>query len=124
MTNGNQKPNELNTLISWLKKKRYKVSKPSYILFPGLLASGSLKSIKQSDIVIADVTVYSHGVGFELGYAYALKKDIIVISSVSAKNQVSKFLLGLFPETIFYHDGVDLVTEVSHQLNRFCRKKK
>ena len=124
MTNGNQNLDKVNTLISWLKKKRYKVSQPSYILFPGLLASGSLKSIKQSDIVIADVTVYSHGVGFELGYAYALKKDIIVISSISAKNQVSKFLLGLFPEIIFYHDGADLVTEISYQLNRFWSKKK
>lgn len=124
MTNGNQNVYKVNTLISWLKKKRYKVSKPGYTLFPELLATGSLKSVKQSDIVIADVTVYSHGVGFELGYAYALKKDIIVISSISAKNKVSKFLLGLFPEIIFYHDGDELVTEISHQLSRFCSKKK
>ncbi len=124
MTNGNQNLNEVSTLISWLRKKGYKVTQPSYILFPHLLASGAIKSIEQSDIIIADVTVYSHGVGFELGHAHALKKDIIVISSISAKNQVSKFFLGLFPEIIFYRDGADLVTEISHQLNRFCSKKK
>lgn len=124
MTNGHQNLDKVNTLISWLRKERYKVAQPSYVLFPDLLASGALESIKQSDIVIADVTVYSHGVGFELGYAYALKKDIIVISSISAKNKVSKFLLGLFPEIIFYYDGNDLITEVSHRLNRFCNKKR
>lgn len=124
MTNGNQDINKINTLISWLKKKRYKVSKPSYILFPDLLVSGSLKSIEQSDVVIADLTLYSHGVGFEVGYAYALKKNIIVISSISAKNKISKFLLGLFPEIIFYQDGIDLITEISHRLNSFRNKKK
>ncbi len=123
MTNGNQNLDRLNTLISWLKKKRFRISKPDHILFSDYIASGALDSIEKSDIVIADVTVYSHGVGFELGYAYSLKKNIILISGIAAKNKISKFLLGLFPKIIFYHDSNDLIDKIALQLKSFRKKE-
>ncbi len=123
MTNGSKHVNKINALITWLKKKRYKVSQPNYALFPDVLAAGALTAIERSKIVIADVTVYSHGVGFEIGYAYALKKDIILIANISAKDKVSKFLFGLFQEVIFYHDEDELISEVSDKLGSFSHKK-
>jgi len=124
VTNGNQDLDKVNTLAAWLKKKRYKVLQPSEVLFPDFLAPGALKAIKQSDIIIADVTIYSHGVGFELGYAYALHKDIIVVSSITAKDHISKFLIGLFPEIIYYKDNSDLLSKISDQLPRSrCKRR-
>lgn len=123
MTNGDQSLKELNSLVSWLKKENFKVIQPSYALFPKLLASTSLKLIEQSNIVIADVTAYSHGVGFELGYAYALRKQTIVISNAVAREKLSKFLLGLYPEIVFYEDEKELLSGVSRLLKCLVEKK-
>lgn len=123
VTNGSQDLAHINALISWLRKENYKVSQPNNALFPDLLASSALKEIERSKIVIADVTVYSHGVGFELGYAYGLKKNIILIANISAKYAISKFLLGLFPEIVFYHNKDELIRGVSDKFQSIIRKK-
>jgi len=116
VTNGGQNLQKIHTLISWLKDEKFVVIQPTSNLVPNSLAADSLQSIEKSDCVIADITTYSHGVGFELGYAYALKKSIVVICDVYAKNKVSKFLLGLFPSMIFYNDQADLERKIFSQL--------
>jgi len=108
MTNGDQNLEKINQLIDWLKCKKYKVFQPNYSLFPELLANNALKSIDESDIVIADVTNYSHGVGFELGYAFCKGKKIIIISHCSAKNNITKFFYGLFDKIVFYNDTANV----------------
>lgn len=113
MTNGQKSIGEVLSLANWLKSQDFKVAQPSYILYPDFLVSKVLKVIEQSDTIIADVSHYSHGVGFELGYAYSLNKEIIVISNISSNDQVSKFILGLFPEVIFYKDLHDLICQIS-----------
>jgi hypothetical protein len=116
VTNGGQNLQKIRALISCLEKRKSTIIQPTPNLFPDTLADVSLKAIEKSDCVIADITTYSHGVGFELGYAYALGKDIVVICDVCAKGRVSKFILGLFPNIIFYDNQADLEAKIISRL--------
>ena len=117
VTSGDHKLPHIHFAISHLKKKNTIVIQPSYHFFPDILASTTLQGIEKSDCIIADVTTYSHGVGFELGYAYALGKNILVICQLRAKEKVSKFILGLFPNMIFYSDQQDLENKIKPVLS-------
>lgn len=120
MTNGQKDIEPVHKLIDWLKlKKKYNVDHPYDIsIFHNYLADKSLKIINKMDIIIADVSNYSHGVGFELGYACASNKKIIVICNIKTKDNVSKFLIGLFPDMIFYENENDLIKNVSKELDK------
>ena len=117
MTNGNKYINELNRLIDWLSKKKFNISHPGFLLFPELLVTETIKAIDKSDIVIADISSYSHGVGFEIGYAYAKNKKIILVANINERNTVSKFITSIFPEVLFYSDFHQLKSEISVILN-------
>ena len=108
--------NGLEALLSWLIKNNYKVIRPVYALFSEFLVKQALQSIKGADIIIADITNQSHGVGFEIGYAYALEKEIVTIASDTSREKISRFILGLFPDTIFYENNDDLLSKISKRL--------
>jgi hypothetical protein len=113
MTHGTEPLGEVVDLAHWLKAKRLRVLQPSYHLFADDLAASALKAVDESDVVIADVSCRSHGVGFEIGYAFAARKEVILIARQSAKAQVSKFLSGLFPRIIFYSEAKELIQQVA-----------
>jgi|GEM_PF-6207188 len=117
MTNGTPSHNWIDSLIPWLGENGYNIIQPSPGLFPDIIASKALESIEKTDIVVGDVTIYSHGVGFELGYAYALKKEVIVICYALARNKVSKFIKGLFPDIIYYYEEEDLLQMIEYRLD-------
>jgi hypothetical protein len=116
MTNSGQNLELIDKLITWLKLKKHRIIRPKYNLFPDMVASDTLDTIELADLIIGDVTVYSHGVGFELGFAYAMNKKIIVIAHESAKEKVSRFIVGLFPRIIFYSDENQLIEAITEQL--------
>ncbi|MCP4344356.1 MAG: hypothetical protein GY795_02385 [Desulfobacterales bacterium] len=121
-SNDGKKSEIFNQLSSWFKRKKFKVLKPSLELFPKEIASHSLEKMDNTRLFIADVSIYSHGVGFELGYCYANKKDIIVIAQKSKSENISKFIIGLFPNIIFY-DGIDdLIESIDQQLTKVMKK--
>ncbi len=65
--------------------------------------------IKEADIIIAEVTTPSLGVGYELGYAEMLKKRIICIYRVQEGKQVSRMVLGnKYNECFEYKEITDL----------------
>ena len=65
--------------------------------------------IKEADIVIAEVTTPSLGVGYELGYAEMLKKRIICIYRSIEGKQVSRMVLGnKYNECFEYKEVKDL----------------
>jgi nucleoside 2-deoxyribosyltransferase len=122
MTHGTDSLNEVNELIEWLRDKRIRVCAPAYSLFPDVLAAGALKAMDEADLVIADVSSRSHGVGFEVGYAFANRKPVILIAKASARAHVSKFLLGLFPQIVFYPNSHELVQSVAGLLAELGRR--
>jgi len=116
MTNGQNDTQDIDALLQWLHKNGHSIVFPNYALFHDMLASQALESIKNANIVIADVSNYSHGVGFEIGFAYSLKKDVIIIANNSVKDKISKFILGLFPDIIFYKSKEDLIIEIHKKI--------
>jgi nucleoside 2-deoxyribosyltransferase len=113
VTNAHHNMDNVSSLVSWLKQKKFKIIRPEHLLFADIIASEAIQSIERADLIIADVSAYSHGVGFELGYAYSLKKHIILISHCSSKDKISKFLTALFPAMIYYKNADDLLGQLS-----------
>lgn len=113
ITNAQKTTDAIFELVYWLRKRKYKVTTPTLILIPDTLAENAVNAIINADIVIADLSNYSHGVGFELGYAYALKKKIITVANARSANTISLFMNGLFPRTIYYTDANNLIENVS-----------
>lgn len=50
--------------------------------------------INQSDLIIAECSIPSLGVGYEIGYALSLKKDVVVLYDQTAEKPLSWMLLG------------------------------
>lgn len=116
MTNAHSGMSVIRDLIRWLEAKKFTIIAPSPSLFPEILASNAISSINRSDIIIADVTNYSHGVGFEIGYAFSRNKSIIVVAESCSRRDVSKFMRGLFPDIVFYSGSAFLITEVEKRI--------
>ncbi len=106
----------MDALVVWLKQHRCRVTHPKYALFREELALATLEAIRASDVLVADVSTYSHGVGFELGYAYALGKKAIVVAHASAGSPVSEFIKGLYPELVYYQHATDLIARIGERL--------
>jgi nucleoside 2-deoxyribosyltransferase len=66
--------------------------------------------IELSDLLIAELTTKSIGVGIELGYAYAKNKPVLYIRHESAKH--SSTASGSAKNTIFYKDTKDLQSKL------------
>ena len=65
------------------------------------------KWIDECDLVIADVSVPSLGVGYELGYAEAHNKRIICLYDKNAEKTLSYMLSGNKYNEIFYYDKLE-----------------
>lgn len=63
-------------------------------------------SVKQSDVIIADMSEVSTGAGIELGMAHTLGKEIYVFASVG--NKVSALIYGLTNNIYFYNSETEL----------------
>lgn len=64
-----------------------------------------IKSIEKSDVIIADVSEPSHGVGMELMYAFLKGKEIIV--TVKAGSKVSYMILGMPNVKVIWYNSFD-----------------
>ena len=64
-----------------------------------------IKSIEKSDVIIADVSEPSHGVGMELMYAFLKGKGIIV--TVRAGSKVSYMILGMPNVKVIWYNSFD-----------------
>ena len=121
MTNGKQNLEPLHVLAKILERQGHPVCRPAPVVEPARLAREALQAIDGVDVVIADVSTYSHGVGFELGYAFAKGKELAVVCDVSAKEKVSRVISGLFPEIIYYHNAEELADGVGKVLSMHIR---
>lgn len=61
--------------------------------------------LKESDIIVAEVTVPSHGVGFEIATAVDLQKQILCLFRPSGGKRLSAMISGCDGVTVkLYHD--------------------
>jgi len=68
--------------------------------------------IKDSDIVIADVTIPSLGVGYELAYAEKLSKKIFCLSHYIEGKKVSAMIAGNNNFTVFSYKNREDILEI------------
>ncbi len=62
------------------------------VVHPSDVYARDINWIQASDILLAEVSVPSHGVGYEIGYALGLKKPVLCIHD--ADRAVSKMITG------------------------------
>lgn len=63
--------------------------------------------LKESDIVIAEVTVPSIGVGYEVGYAVRMKKPILCLYKEGADHKISAMISGCPDVEIVHYKSFD-----------------
>ncbi|MCU0289238.1 MAG: nucleoside 2-deoxyribosyltransferase [Acidobacteria bacterium] len=107
---------QMKRLREWLVSKNYNVFNPTPKLFQEKIANDALERLDEADIIVADLSRYSHGVGFEVGYAFAKEKKIVLIAEENSRKKVSKFLKGVFESIIFYGNTEQLIYGVEKML--------
>jgi len=78
------------------------------------------EQLKSSDILIADVSERSHGVGIEIGLSYQLGLKRILL--MEKGNSITKLAQGM-PDTINleYEDGNDLKSKLNQELQKILK---
>jgi len=103
-------------LVTWLRIHGFAVTEPHPGLRQADLAATTLRRVDDADVLIADVSEYSHGVGFEIGYMYSLGKPVILICRIQNQNRVSPFVLSVCPKIIFYETCSQLISGIGEIL--------
>jgi nucleoside 2-deoxyribosyltransferase len=75
--------------------------------------------LRDCDVVIAEVSVPSHGVGYEIGFSLGLGKPVLAL--YQAGRQVSKMISGNPDANLSvksYNTGEEAITEIRNFLNK------
>ncbi len=92
-----------------IKKEEFQKDEDIFTDLEGLL--------KSSDIVFAEVTVPSLGVGYELGFADKLEKKIIAVYDLNVVDKVSTMIRGNKRiNLIGYHDISEIINRLDELL--------
>jgi nucleoside 2-deoxyribosyltransferase len=78
--------------------------------------------IRESDVLIAEVSVPSHGVGYEIGFALGIGKPVLCVYQAGRK--VSKMITGNPDEHLqvtVYQDAVDAMRVIKDFLARILK---
>jgi len=118
MSNRNSDISDMDKLASWFRKKKYRVFSPHSRLFPDILAENTIHNLEFCPLIVADVSFASHGVGFEIGYAFSQGKKVIIVARRSENQNVSKFIQSFCNDIIYYDCGRDLIEQVSRRLKK------
>lgn len=76
----------------------------------------ALRHIRESDLLIAEVSHKVIGVGIEIGYAVALNIPIVYLRKISAPHSTT--VGGVADCTISYENLADLKNQLRHQIPR------
>lgn len=78
--------------------------------------SQDINWLEESDLVVAEVSTPSIGVGFEIGYAVRMQKPILCLYKDGASHVISAMISGCPDiETVHYHS----IEELKEPLERF-----
>ena len=78
--------------------------------------------IIEADVVIAEVTNPSLGVGYELGYAEKHGKPILCLFNKTTKNKLSAMVTGNNYHTVKYIEAEDITEQVHSFLSQHASK--
>lgn len=135
--NGDLVP-QYKTIIQYIKNHDIVLTSGEQIITPQLLEEDKKltsqqifdrqkKRIENSDLVIAEASKPSHGVGGEIVYALSLNKPVLILIDTRFEDHISPMLVGNPSENLFveYYDTEnarlkvnDFITHVSKSLGR------
>jgi hypothetical protein len=93
----------------------FQVLRGDDVFRPGVILQDILRSIIESDVIIADITPTNANVFYELGYAHALQKPAILL----ANRQVEKLPFDISGyRVIFYDDTISGKRNIENTLAR------
>ncbi|MCI4438438.1 hypothetical protein JHC27_01060 [archaeon] len=88
---------------------------PGFSASPNYVYERDTSGVKTSDIIVAEVSTPSHGVGMEIMLAITLRKRIIALARRDA--QISRMLLGAPNiEWIFYDEIEEMTQKLKEKL--------
>jgi len=88
-----------------------KLSVKGDCISPEEIYQRDVKWLNQCDILFAEITVASLGVGYELAYAESLGKKVVCMYDETINNNVSGMILGNKNFTILKYSDVDKLLE-------------
>jgi len=91
-------------IVEFLKQEGHQVL-TEYVADPSIGPAGEKKSesymfekdfelLKEADLIIADISITSIGVGWEIGYAQAIGKTIICLYNVNSEKIMTPMIAG------------------------------
>ena len=91
-------------------------TEPGYTQAAAKVFERDLDGVKRSDLLVAEVSHGSHGVGMEIMAAYLHGKRIILLSESNAK--VSHMLEGVpYATLVRYHSTEDMILKMASAIN-------
>lgn len=93
---------------------KYRTFTAAEVYGPGVILHDIVRSITDSDVIIAEITGTNPNVFYELGYAHAIKKDTILLA---ARNNPLPFDISGY-RVIFYDDTIKGKKEVEDNLRK------
>lgn len=88
---------------------------PGFSTLPSYIYERDTNGVRTSDIVVAEVSTPSHGVGMEVMLAIMLKKRVIALAR--RDSQISRMLLGAPSiEWIFYDKIEEMIQKLKEKL--------
>ena len=88
------------------------------IVIPNDVYTRDVDWIQASDILLAEVSIPSHGVGYEIGFALNLGKPVLCIHH--AERGISKMITGN-PHPLLTINTYEDISQVLEQINRFVK---
>ncbi len=89
------------------------------VVVPGEVYARDVDWIQASDILLAEVSIPSHGVGYEIGYALTLGKPVLCLHDTG--RAVSKMITGN-PISLLTVNAYDDIGQALAQINVFVKK--
>ena len=106
-----------DVIKSVCEKNGYEVYRADEGLGTGLILNDIISAIKNSAIVIADITPNNPNVFYEVGFAHALEKPTILLNEKSQREKLPFDISGF--RTIFYDNSIGGKKIVEEKLAQF-----
>jgi nucleoside 2-deoxyribosyltransferase len=100
------------------EKEGFSVYRADFTKRPGLIISDITKHLTESQVIIGEVTPLNGNVYYEVGYADALKKPVVLI----ADKTVGQLPFDIRPyRTIFYENSIGGKRTVEETLSQYLK---
>ena len=103
------------------EERKLEVVRADEIYGPGVIIGDVINRINQSQVIIADITPTNANVFFEVGYAFALQKPIVLLARRDNGAQALPFDVSAF-RVLFYEDSIMGKARVEEGLRRHLRE--